>query len=127
DLRRRDFTVNAVAVPLGGARRGELRTAPHALEDLAAGRLRVLHERSFIDDPTRLLRLGRYHTRLGFALENATGRLAAGALASVPSFGSPSQSPTPWPRWPRSSAWASWPRSSRASASTRRSLAAASP
>jgi tRNA nucleotidyltransferase (CCA-adding enzyme) len=88
DLRRRDFTVNAIAVPLGGPRRGELDSAKHALEDLAAGRLRVLHEQSFVDDPTRLLRLARYRARLGFALESRTAELAAesvaaGALASV--------------------------------------------
>ena len=81
DLRRRDFTVNAIAVPLGGPRRGELRTVAHALEDLAAGRLRVLHERSFLDDPTRLLRLARYLARLGFEPEERTAELAAEALA----------------------------------------------
>ncbi len=88
DLQRRDFTVNAIAVPLGGAQRGELRAAPHALEDLANGRLRVLHERSFLDDPTRLLRLARYRARLSFELDEQTARLAddalaAGALATV--------------------------------------------
>ena len=82
DLRRRDFTVNAIAVPLGGARRGELDAAEHALEDLAAGRLRVLHERSFLDDPTRLLRLARYRARLGFEAEAHTAELAAQALAA---------------------------------------------
>jgi tRNA nucleotidyltransferase (CCA-adding enzyme) len=82
DLGRRDFTVNAIAVPLGGARRGEALAAEHALEDLAAGRLCVLHERSFIDDPTRLLRLGRYSARLGFAPDRRTGELAAEALAA---------------------------------------------
>jgi tRNA nucleotidyltransferase (CCA-adding enzyme) len=81
DLRRRDFTVNAIAIALGGARRGELRAAPDALEDLANGRLRVLHERSFIDDPTRLLRLARYATRLGFGPDERTARLAAEAIA----------------------------------------------
>lgn len=82
DLARRDFSVNAIAVPLGGPQRGRLRAAEHALEDLAAGRLRVLHEASFIDDPTRLLRLGRYRARLGFQIEPQTARLAAAALAS---------------------------------------------
>ncbi len=81
DLRRRDFTVNAIAVSLGGSRRGETATAAHALEDLAAGRLRVLHERSFVDDPTRLLRLARYSARLGFVPERRTSELAADALA----------------------------------------------
>jgi len=82
DLRRRDFTVNAIAVPLGGPASGELLSAEHGLEDLAAGRLRVLHERSFIDDPTRLLRLARYRARLGFDLEQRTAELAAAALGA---------------------------------------------
>ena len=88
DLARRDFTVNAIAVALGGPRAGNMHAAPHALEDLARARLRVLHERSFLDDPTRLLRLARYRARLGFEPEPRTGELAAealagGALASV--------------------------------------------
>jgi tRNA nucleotidyltransferase (CCA-adding enzyme) len=88
DLQRRDFTVNAIAVPLSGVHRAQLRTAPHALEDLAAGRLRVLHEQSFIDDPTRLLRLARYRARLQFAPEQRTAALAqvaidAGALTTI--------------------------------------------
>jgi len=81
DLARRDFTVNAIAVALGGPRAGGVRAAPHALEDLASERLRVLHERSFLDDPTRLLRLARYRARLGFEPEPRTGELAAQALA----------------------------------------------
>jgi tRNA nucleotidyltransferase (CCA-adding enzyme) len=82
DLARRDFTVNAIAVPLGGPRRGALETAENALEDLAAGRLRVLREESFNDDPTRLLRLARYSARLGFQVEAHTAQLAAQALAA---------------------------------------------
>jgi tRNA nucleotidyltransferase (CCA-adding enzyme) len=82
DLARRDFTVNAIAVALGGAARGRLQSSEHALEDLRAGRLRVLHERSFSDDPTRLLRLARYRARLGFAVEPHTAELAAQALAA---------------------------------------------
>jgi tRNA nucleotidyltransferase (CCA-adding enzyme) len=81
DLSRRDFTVNAIAVALGGPRRGTLSAAPHALADLSEGRLRVLHERSFLDDPTRLLRLARYRVRLGFEAEQGTAELAAEALA----------------------------------------------
>jgi tRNA nucleotidyltransferase (CCA-adding enzyme) len=81
DLERRDFTVNAIAVGLDRGQRGDLRQAPHALGDLAARRLRVLHERSFSDDPTRLLRLARYRARLGFAIEERTAELAREALA----------------------------------------------
>jgi tRNA nucleotidyltransferase (CCA-adding enzyme) len=82
DLLRRDFTINAAAVSLGGERAGELTVAPGALEDIAAGRMRVLHERSFIDDPTRLLRLVRYQTRLGFMIEPGTRALAVAAIES---------------------------------------------
>ncbi len=81
DLRRRDFTVNALAVGLGGTQRGEMTAVEHAREDLAAGLLRVLHERSFRDDPTRLWRLARYRARLGFAVEEGTAALAAAAVA----------------------------------------------
>jgi tRNA nucleotidyltransferase (CCA-adding enzyme) len=80
DLLRRDFTVNAIAVTLGGPAAGELTAAPGALEDLSAGRLRVLHDRSFIDDPTRLFRLVRYASRLDFEAEPATLALARGAV-----------------------------------------------
>jgi tRNA nucleotidyltransferase (CCA-adding enzyme) len=84
DLRRRDFTVNAIAV----ASDGRVVAAPGAFEDLDARVLRILHERSFLDDPTRLLRLVRYATRLGFSVEPGTAALAsdaigAGALATV--------------------------------------------
>ncbi|HEY6399389.1 MAG TPA: hypothetical protein VIX82_18235, partial [Solirubrobacteraceae bacterium] len=80
DLLRRDFTVNALTIALGGADRGALRAAPHGLEDLGARRLRVMHDASFIDDPTRLLRLVRYGTRLGFAHEPHTEALARQAV-----------------------------------------------
>jgi tRNA nucleotidyltransferase (CCA-adding enzyme) len=79
DLRRRDVTVNALALDLGS---GELRAVEHAREDLAAGRLRVLHDASFTDDPTRLWRIARYAARLGFDLEEHTAALAAAAVAA---------------------------------------------
>lgn len=81
DLQRRDFTVNAIAVALGGAAPGAIRCAPQALADLRARRLRVLHDASFLDDPTRMLRLGRYAARLRFAVEDHTAVLASQALA----------------------------------------------
>jgi tRNA nucleotidyltransferase (CCA-adding enzyme) len=82
DLDRRDFTVNAIALGVGGASRGRLLQAPHGLRDVAAARLRVLHDASFIDDPTRLLRLARYASRLGFAVDDHTRALAAAAVAA---------------------------------------------
>jgi tRNA nucleotidyltransferase (CCA-adding enzyme) len=80
DLQRRDFTINAAAIALTGPRAGELTAAPMALEDLEARRLRVFHDNSFVDDPTRLLRLARYASRLGFAIERRTRDLAAAAV-----------------------------------------------
>lgn len=80
DLQRRDFTVNAIALGLAGEDAGRLRAVAEALEDIAARRLRVLHERSFLEDPTRILRMVRYSVRLGFAIEPRTAELAAQAL-----------------------------------------------
>jgi tRNA nucleotidyltransferase (CCA-adding enzyme) len=85
DLSRRDFTVNAMAIKLPD---GEL-IDPHGGEaDLTDGVVRVLHERSFVDDPTRLLRALRYEARIGGRLEPRTEELAreaitAGALDTV--------------------------------------------
>jgi tRNA nucleotidyltransferase (CCA-adding enzyme) len=76
DLARRDFGANAVAVTLAG---GDLLAAAGALEDLAERRLRALHDRSFIDDPTRVMRLARYRHRLGFTVDAATAALADAA------------------------------------------------
>lgn len=88
DLTRRDFTVNAIALAIWRDRFGEVTEHPDASADLAARVLRVTHDRSFIDDPTRLFRLLRYGARLGFAAEPHTEDLAraaveAGAPATV--------------------------------------------
>ncbi len=80
DLLRRDFTVNAIAIALTGPRRGQLHAPPAALDDLDARKLRVLHDRSFLDDPTRLLRLARYASRLRFAVDPHTLALARKAI-----------------------------------------------
>jgi tRNA nucleotidyltransferase (CCA-adding enzyme) len=70
DLARRDFTINAMAIPLQGE---SGLVDPHGGEaDLAIGRLRVLHAASFEDDPTRALRAARYAARFGFELEPGT-------------------------------------------------------
>jgi len=84
DLARRDFTVNAIALRLAD---GTLIEWPGARDDLAAGVLRVLHERSFEDDPTRLLRMARYAARLGFELDPGTDALAAAATVETVSGG----------------------------------------
>jgi tRNA nucleotidyltransferase (CCA-adding enzyme) len=82
DLLRRDFTVNAFALGVSADVRGRLAGAPSAAQDLEGRRLRVLHDASFLDDPTRLLRLVRYAARLGFAVHPRTEQLARAAFAS---------------------------------------------
>jgi tRNA nucleotidyltransferase (CCA-adding enzyme) len=76
DLARRDFTINAMAIPLQGEPRLIDPHGGHA--DLERGSLRVLHERSFVDDPTRALRAARYAARFGFGLDPETDRLIRG-------------------------------------------------
>ncbi len=73
DLARRDFTINAMAIPL--RREPELIDPHRGRDDLEAGMLRILHARSFEDDPTRALRAARYASRFGFSLEPDTAEL----------------------------------------------------
>ena len=82
DLRRRDFSINAIALGLTGDDLGHLYDPCGGVPDLEAGVVRVLHERSFLDDPTRLLRAVRYAARLGFELDPETERLAREAVAA---------------------------------------------
>ena len=79
DLGRRDFTVNAMALGLTGESFGCLHDPTNGRADLEAGLVRILHESSFQDDPTRLLRAIRYEARLGFAMDPDTERLARAA------------------------------------------------
>jgi tRNA nucleotidyltransferase (CCA-adding enzyme) len=72
DLRRRDFTINAMALRLVGEHAGELIDPLGGRADLTNRVLRQLREGAFIEDPSRLLRGVRYVTRLGLALEQGT-------------------------------------------------------
>jgi tRNA nucleotidyltransferase (CCA-adding enzyme) len=73
DLSRRDFSVNAMAIPLAAEPR--LIDPRGGRADLEAGLLRVLHADSFRDDPTRAMRAARYAARFGFRLEPRTAEL----------------------------------------------------
>jgi tRNA nucleotidyltransferase (CCA-adding enzyme) len=81
DLRRRDFTVNAMAVALGGDDLGHLYDPCGGLADLEGGTISIMHAGSFLDDPTRLLRAVRYETRLGFRMDEDTESAARAAIA----------------------------------------------
>ena len=83
DFARRDFSVNALALPLVVPPAGEpdrLRDPLGGVADLQRRRLRCLHDASFRDDPTRLFRGARYAARLGFRWEGRTARLARAAV-----------------------------------------------
>ncbi len=74
DLLRRDFTINTLAVRLDGEHRGELIDICGGLRDLNNRVIRTLHDRSFIDDPTRIFRCIRFEQRFGFMIETDTMR-----------------------------------------------------
>lgn len=81
DLQRRDFSVNALALRLSPkAQYGQLLDAGGGLDDLRNRQIRVLHERSFVDDPTRILRALRLAARLNFALDAQTSDWLRAAL-----------------------------------------------
>lgn len=65
DLARRDFTIHSVALALTVARRGELIDPFGAARDVRSRTIRTLHDLSFRDDPTRLIRAARYAARIG--------------------------------------------------------------
>ncbi len=85
DLRRRDFSVNALAIQLSPLEEPwPLVDACDGIDDLKRGLIRALHEQSFVDDPTRILRALRYAERLGFTLESDS---AEWMLAALPYLG----------------------------------------
>jgi len=75
DLRRRDFTINAMAIRLDGTFFGELYDPLHGQNDLQNKLVRVLHPGSFLDDPTRIFRTIRYAERYKFEIEPETLKL----------------------------------------------------
>jgi tRNA nucleotidyltransferase (CCA-adding enzyme) len=79
DLRRRDFSVNAMALTLAPDRFGRLLDPLGGRADVRRRRLRAIHPLSFVEDPTRVFRAARYASRLGFRPDAAT--LAAIRLA----------------------------------------------
>ncbi len=81
DMRRRDFSINAMALALGGSGTECRLVDPcGGLADLKAGRIRVLHDLSFRDDPTRILRAWRLAVRLQFDLDPHSLALMRAAL-----------------------------------------------
>lgn len=81
DLRRRDFTINSLAIALEAEQFGQVIDLFNGLADLRAGLIRVLHPLSFVEDPTRILRAVRFENRLGFRLDPATAARIPEAVA----------------------------------------------
>ena len=82
DLFRRDFSINAMAVKINRNDFGQLLDLFSGQKDLLEKQIRVLHDRSFIDDPTRILRAIRFEQRYNFKIEADTFKLMRRALAS---------------------------------------------
>ncbi|MFA5389637.1 MAG: CCA tRNA nucleotidyltransferase [Candidatus Omnitrophota bacterium] len=80
DLFRRDFTINAMALGVNKKNFGKLVDFYGGQKDLKKGLIRVLHEKSFIDDPTRIFRAVRFSVRFGFKIEPGTKNLMREAV-----------------------------------------------
>ena len=79
DLRARDFTINALALPASARSAGEVIDHHDGLADLAAGRIRIIHDGSIADDPVRALRAARFAVQLGFILTDETAAAVSAA------------------------------------------------
>ena len=82
DLFRRDFTINAMAAVINPDRFAELVDDFSGLADLKERKIRILHDQSFIDDPTRILRAIRFQKRFNLQIEERTLKLLKQALRS---------------------------------------------
>jgi tRNA nucleotidyltransferase (CCA-adding enzyme) len=80
DLFRRDFTINAMAAVINACRFGQLMDIFAGFKDLQEGRVRIMHKKSFFDDPTRILRAVRFEQRFDFAIEPTTLSLLKSAI-----------------------------------------------
>lgn len=88
DLLRRDFSVNAMGISLSAREWGNLVDPNNGFADIMRKRIRVLHDRSFVDDPTRLFRAVRYSVRLNFTIASQDEVLIADSLGYVDSLSS---------------------------------------
>ena len=84
DLRGRDFTINALALPATGRAADDVIDHHGGLADLAAGLVRIIHPRSIADDPVRALRAVRFAVHLGYTLTPDTAAAARAAGPAIP-------------------------------------------
>src|SRR5699024_7424753 len=83
DLYRRDFTINSMALCLNPEIFGDLVDPLKGQADLRSKTIKVLHNLSFIEDPTRILRAVRFETRFNFLMDKQTESLALNSMARM--------------------------------------------
>lgn len=83
DLKRRDFTANSIAMSISYSCWGQLLDPMNGLMDIQKKQIRVLHDKSFEDDPTRIFRAVRYAKRLGFTINPSTDKLMTDSVKYV--------------------------------------------
>ncbi|MBM32485.1 MAG: hypothetical protein CL764_06500 [Chloroflexi bacterium] len=75
DIKRRDFTVNSICVDLSVDSFGKIYDQQNGLKDLKEKKIRIIHNESFLDDPTRIFRAIRFSKRLNFSIDETTENL----------------------------------------------------
>ncbi|NEU29683.1 CBS domain-containing protein [bacterium LRH843] len=83
DLRRRDFTINALALRINKRHFGEILDFFQGQKDINTNTIRILHTLSFIEDPTRIFRGVRFALRFGYQFDNQTKELAKSAASML--------------------------------------------
>lgn len=83
DVFRRDFTINAMAIRLNKEQFGQVVDPFRGRQDLIDKKIRILHNLSFIEDPTRILRGVRFETRFGFLMDDQTENLALQSMEQM--------------------------------------------
>lgn len=83
DLYRRDFTINAMAIYLNGDKFGQLIDPFNGQLDLKEKKITILHNLSFVEDPTRILRAIRFETRFNFLMDGQTEKLSLQSIERI--------------------------------------------
>ena len=83
DVKRRDFTINTLAIKLSGEEKYSLVDYFNGYQDLKDKKIRILHNKSFIDDPSRIIRALKFQKRLDFEIEDLTYNLMQAYLVDV--------------------------------------------
>jgi len=82
DLWRRDFSINSIAIQLTKDEDWQILDPTDGLADVSHGIIRVLHDKSFVDDPTRIFRAVKYSIRFGFSIDKKTKKLIGECIKS---------------------------------------------